>query len=326
MHHKNHNSRRGFVKRSLASLIGMTTAPMLKASNNPSTDKALPMVVSTWHNKKANEVAWKVLQSGGTALDAVEQGVKVVEANPDDRSVGLGGRPDRDGKVTLDAAIMDEKGNCGAVCFLQDILHPISVARKVMEETPHVMLAGEGARSFALAHGFEATNLLTDVSEKDWEKWKEHSEYKPIINIENHDTIGMLALDSSGNISGACTTSGLAYKISGRVGDSPIIGAGLYIDNEVGGAVATGLGESIMKTCGTFLVVELMRQGWNPTAACQEVVKRIVKKQPGYEDFQVGFLSLNKAGEVGAFGLHKGFSYGIQDMQFNEVRPSKSYL
>jgi N4-(beta-N-acetylglucosaminyl)-L-asparaginase len=211
-------------------------------------------VISTWKNGlQANEAAWDIIKTGGRALNAVEAGVKVVEADPEDMSVGYGGRPDRDGHVTLDACIMDENGNCGSVCALQHIKHPISVARKVMEDTPHIMLAGEGALQFALSKGFVKENLLTEKAKNEWQEWLlKTAQYAPVINIENHDTIGMLAIDQTGNISGACTTSGMAYKLHGRVGDSPIIGAGMYCDNEVGGAVATGTGELVMKTLGSF--------------------------------------------------------------------------
>uniref|UniRef100_UPI00259B4CFE isoaspartyl peptidase/L-asparaginase family protein n=1 Tax=uncultured Polaribacter sp. TaxID=174711 RepID=UPI00259B4CFE len=195
----------------------------------------------------------------------------------------------------------------------------ISVARKVMEDTPHVMLVGEGAEKFALEKGFKKENLLTEASKKAWEKWKEKSEYKPIINIENHDTIGMLAIDKKGNISGACTTSGLAYKMAGRVGDSPIIGGGLFVDNEVGGASATGLGEEVLKTVGSFLIVELMRQGKSPQEACEEAIGRIVNK-PGknFKDFQVGYIAVNKQGETGAYSIHEWFSYNIYKNKENK--------
>ena len=213
---------------------------------------------------------------------------------------------------------MDYYGNCGSVVYLKEIKHAISVARMVMEKTPHVMLAGEGAKKFAISKGFKKENLLTEKSKKDWIKWKENEEYKPIINIENHDTIGMLAIDKDQNISGGCTTSGLAYKMQGRVGDSPIIGSGLFIDNEVGGAVATGLGEEVLKTVGSFLVVELMRQGYSPTDACQIAVERIVKKpNSNYKNFQVGYIALNKQGETGTFSIQKGFSMTQYDEEGN---------
>ena len=213
---------------------------------------------------------------------------------------------------------MDYYGNCGSVVYLKEIKHAISVARMVMEKTPHVMLAGEGAKKFAISMGFKKENLLTEKSKKDWIKWKEDEEYKPIINIENHDTIGMLAIDKDQNISGGCTTSGLAYKMQGRVGDSPIIGSGLFIDNEVGGAVATGLGEEVLKTVGSFLVVELMRQGYSPGEACQIAVDRIVKKpNSNYKNFQVGYIALNKKGETGTFSIPKGFSMTQYDKDGN---------
>ncbi|MFM7823548.1 MAG: isoaspartyl peptidase/L-asparaginase family protein, partial [Bacteroidota bacterium] len=224
-----------------------------------------PIVISTWeHGLAANVGAWNVLSKGGRSLDAVEQGVRITESDPNVTTVGIGSAPDREGHVTLDACIMNENGDCGSVAAIENIVNPISVARMVMEKTPHVMLVGEGAQQFALANGFKKENLLTEKAEREWKEWLKTSQYKPIINIENHDTISMLAIDNAGNISGACTTSGLAYKMRGRLGDSPIIGAGLYLDNEVGGACATGLGETVIRQCGSFLVVELMRQGMDP--------------------------------------------------------------
>jgi isoaspartyl peptidase/L-asparaginase-like protein (Ntn-hydrolase superfamily) len=287
----------------------------------------IPMVISTWnHGYEANEAAWKVLESGGSAVDAVEQGVRVPEADPDNISVGYGGLPDRDGHVTLDACIMKGNGECGSVCFLENIKHPISVARLVMDKTPHVMLSGEGALQFALENGFVEEDLLTEKSKQAWKEWLKTSEYDPVINIENHDTIGMLAIDKNQHIAGACTTSGLAYKIHGRVGDSPVIGAGLYADDEVGAATATGMGELVLKTLGSFLLVELMRSGYSPQEACEEGIKRIVGKIPGYQDFQIGYLAVNKAGETGAYAIHKGFNYALfQDGEF-ELIDSDYYI
>ncbi|SHI31815.1 isoaspartyl peptidase/L-asparaginase family protein [Aquimarina spongiae] len=280
-------------------------------------DTVKPVVISTWnHGVPANEEAWKVLAAGGNALDAVELGVRTAEANPDIQTVGLGGFPDREGNVTLDACIMDHKSNCGAVSFLQHIKHPISVARKVMEKTPHIMLTGEGALQFALEQGFEKENLLTPASKKAYEDWLQKSNYKPIINIENHDTISMLALDQDGNLSGACTTSGAAWKMHGRVGDSPIIGAGLFLDNEVGAAAATGLGEAVIRTAGSAMVVELMRQGKSPYQACKEVVERIYNIHKNHSDLeylQVGFIALNKKGEYGSYCLRPGFNFAIKN-------------
>lgn len=276
-----------------------------------------PIVIATWNVQNATAKAWEVIQKNQSALDAVEQGCMVEEADVKNSTVGMGGLPDRDGHVTLDACVMDKDGNYGAVVNVQNITHVVSLAKKVMQETPHVILAGLGAEQFAYEQGFKKENLLTESSKKAWERWKEKSEYKPIINIENHDTIGMLAIDKNGDISGACTSSGLAYKMSGRVGDSAIIGSGLFIDNEVGGATASGLGEDILKTVGSFLIVELMRQGKSPQEACEEAVKRVVKKAgANYKNFQVGFIALNKKGETGAYCIHPGFSYTVyQDNQ-----------
>lgn len=287
----------------------------------------IPMVISTWnHGYEANEAAWKILEAGGSALDAVEAGVRVPEADPDNLSVGYGGLPDRDGHVTLDASIMKGSGECGSVTFLEHIKHPISVARLVMEKTPHVMLSGEGALRFALDNGFMKENLLTEKAKEAWEKWLEKSEYDPVINIENHDTIGMLAIDSSNHIAGACTTSGLAYKMHGRVGDSPVIGAGLYADDDIGAATATGMGELVLKTLGSFLMVELMRNGFSPQEACEEGIRRIVDKIPDYMDFQIGYLTVNKAGETGAYAIHKGFNYALfRDGKF-ELIDSDYYI
>lgn len=286
---------------------------------NPHSKKGTPIVIATWNpNVKATEAAWQKLQEGGSALDAVEAGARVPEADPNDTSVGYGGLPDRDGFVTLDACIMDQDGNAGSVTFLQGIKHPISVARLVMEKTSHVMLSGEGALQFALENGFQQENLLTENAKKAWEEWMQKNQYQPKINANNHDTIGILAIDKNGNISGACTTSGAAFKMHGRVGDSPILGAGMYVDNEVGGACATGQGEFMMKTLGSFLIVELMRQGRTPQEACEEAIGRIQKRYGATlpEGTQVGYLAINKAGEHGAYSLIKGFNYALyQDNQ-----------
>lgn len=314
--------RRKFIQKASVSSLGLLAASNLVAckTENQETkeDKSVisvaikPLVIATWNTPLAVETAAKILERGGSALEAVEEGCRIEEANEEGQSVGKGGLPDRDGNVTLDACIMDDKGNYGAVLCVKNIKHVISVARKVMEETPHVMLVGKGAEQFAVSQGFERENLLTEASKKAWEKWKETSEYKPIINIENHDTIGMLAIDKEGNISGACTTSGLAYKMAGRVGDSPIIGGGLFVDNEVGGAAATGLGEEVLKTVGSFLIVELMRQGKTPQEACEEAIARIVNKpNSDYKKFQVGYIAVNKQGETGAYSIHEWFSYNL---------------
>lgn len=298
-------SRRQFVTAGLVTPLAFN----LSQAQTPTR----PVVVSTWNfGQAANVEAWKILSSGGRALDAVEAGARVPEGDPRETSVGLGGLPDRDGRVTLDACIMDEFSNCGAVACLEHIVHPVSVARKVMEKTPHVFLTGDGALQFALANGFKKEKLLTKESERAWREWLKTSEYKPKANIENHDTIGIVALDRQSNVSGACTTSGMAYKMRGRVGDSPIIGAGLFVDNEVGAATSTGVGEEVIRIVGSHLVVELMRQGRSPQQACEEAVERIVKNQPvKSKDLQVGFLALNKQGETGAYALQKGFTYAV---------------
>ena len=322
-------NRRRFLK--YTALGSLFTGATLKAcaQAEPTGVSQKPVVVSTWKfGIQANEAAWKVLDGGGRALDAVEQGVRVVEEDPEETSVGIGGLPDREGNVTLDACIMDEKGDCGSVAYLQHIVNPISVARKVMEDTPHVMLVGDGALQFALEKGFPKTDLLTDKARTAWEKWKEKNTFEtPEINSENHDTIGMLALDQDGNLSGACTTSGAAYKLKGRVGDSPIIGAGMFVDNAVGGAVATGWGEAVIRVVGCHLTVEFMRQGHSPEEACRLATERVIEKNPDFESIQVGFLALNKKGEYGAYCIQSGFNFAAYDpTNGNQLIDAKSKL
>ncbi|WP_036382437.1 isoaspartyl peptidase/L-asparaginase family protein [Muricauda sp. MAR_2010_75] len=326
--------RRKFLKNSSLTTVGIVSASALtscKTENKteetvvPPTEPIKPIVVCTWNFHNATSKAWEVLSKGGNALDAVEQGVMVEEADETNETVGKGGRPDRDGNVTLDACIMDKDGNCGSVVYLQNIVHPVSVARKVMEETPHILLAGKGAEKFAYEQGFEKEDLLTESTRQQYQEWLKTSKYETTINIENHDTIGMLAIDANGDISGACTTSGMAYKVAGRVGDSPIIGAGLYVDNEVGGATATGVGEEVIRTVGSFLIVELMRQGKSPQEACEEGVKRIMKKNEGRKDFQIGFLAINKNGETGGYCVHPGFTYREYSEKGHENRQVKSF-
>lgn len=316
--------RRKFLKTSaLASAALLVNACSTdKPKTNTKVNK--PIVLSTWRfGIQANEAAWAILRKNGKALDAVEAGVMVPEGDPNERSVGYGGRPDRDGRITLDACIMDELSNIGSVAGLEFIKHPISVARAVMEKTPHVMLVGDGALQFALSQGFKKENLMVEESEKEWKEWLKKSEYKPIANIENHDTIGMIALDSKGNLSGACTTSGMAFKMHGRVGDSPIIGAGLYVDNEIGAATATGHGEEVIRIAGCHLVVELMRQGKSPQQACEEAVARVVKlmnlRKKDLKDIQVGFIALNKNGETGSYCVQSGFNYAVYDASGNRL-------
>lgn len=326
--------RRKFLKSAgIVSALAITGLPDLKAeikANKKTENNKVrkPVVISTWnHGLAANEGAWKILGKGGTALDAVEKGVMVTEDDLSNLSVGLGGLPDREGKVTLDASIMDHNGNCGGVAFLQRIKHPVSVARKVMEKTPHVLLVGAGAQKFALENGFKLeSEKLTPAAEKAYKEWLKKSDYHPKANIENHDTIGMVAMDANGNLSGSCTTSGLAYKMSGRVGDSPIIGAGMYVDNEIGAACATGLGETVLKICGSFLVVELMRQGLSPSEACKKAIERLITKSPNIKDVQVGFLAINKNGEHGSYAIQKGFNYALADESGNKLFDSDYHV
>ncbi len=328
------SNRREFLKQSVVVVPAISLLASC-AGDTKSTTPIKPIVISTWDSGLAvNKVAWEVLKTGGKAIDAVENGAISIE-NSINCCVGLGGNPDRDGYVTLDACIMDEKYNCGSVAFLQRIKNPISVARKVMEKSPHVILVGDGAYQFAIANGFKPeSGELSDDAKKQYEKWLETSEYKPIINIEqqqsqqplpkhaapaklengepNHDTMGLVALDNNGDLSGACTTSGMGFKMHGRVGDSPIIGSGLYVDNEVGAATSSGQGEEVIRICGTHLVVEYMRMGKSPEDACKLAVERLIRINPEKaKTYQVGFLALNKRGEYGAYAVQPGFSFSV---------------
>ena len=299
--------RRNFIFDIFSISLMSSLSTRLKAKNF--TFNPMVRSISTWKTTEANLKAGLLLDKGVDGLTAAVEGVAVEEENPKNTTVGFGGAPDRTGKVTLDACVMNHLGDCGAVVAVENIVNVARLAKDVMEKTPHVMLAGQGAQDFAISEGYKQTDLLTEKSKEDWKKWLESEEYKPIINIENHDTIGMLCLDKNNNISGACTTSGLAYKMRGRVGDSPIIGSGLFIDNKVGGAVATGLGEEVVKTVGSFLVVELMRQGKSPQEACEIAVKRIVSSNSQENKFQVAYIAMNKNGDVGSYSIEPGFTY-----------------
>ena len=326
--------RRKFLHSSLLSSFFISIGKPEWATENTAEVLDQPVVISTWDaGIAANKGAWEILGKGGRALDAVEAGVKVTESSLN-CCVGLGANPDRDGYVTLDACIMDEFSNCGSVAFLERIKHPISVARRVMEKTPHVMLVGSGAQQFAVAEGFPLEpQQLSESAEKTYKDWLKKSEYKPVVNIENkqsaghgpfapqyldngelnHDTIGMIAMDAKGQLSGSCTTSGMGFKMRGRLGDSPIIGAGLFVDNEVGAATATGQGEDVIRIAGSHTVVELMRQGLSPEEACKQAVQRILRiKKEKAKDIQIGFIAINKKGEYGGYALQKGFSYAVK--------------
>lgn len=348
-------NRRKFIRASALTGLATTLGSEITGAGPGAGVKGKPIVISTWGaNVKANASAWEILGTGGRALDAVVQGVQVPEGDPNDSSVGYGGLPDRDGKVTLDSCVMDEQGNCGSVMAIEHIMHPVLVARMVMEKTPHVQLVGEGALSFALEMGFKKENLLTESAEKAWKEWLKRSQYDPMRTIKdlekktekdknedapnpvaqawpaadlNHDTIGMVALDTNGNLGGACTTSGMAFKMRGRVGDSPIIGAGLFVDNEVGAASATGLGEEVVKICGAHTIIEAMRRGLSPELACREAIRRIVKNNgEKAKDVQVGFLAINNKGQHGGFAVLKNFSYCVTTMEGTTVVQAKSWF
>lgn len=325
--------RRKFIRNTAAGTVGATFAMSTfscadnkNTTKNPSEDKNpmntkvpnLPIAICTWQFTEANKMAGEALEAGKLALDAAIEGVSVEEQNLKNTTVGKGGAPDREGNVTLDACVMNTNGDCGAVMAVSNTSHVAALARNVMENTPHVILVGEGAEEFAIREGFKTEDLLTAASKKAWQEWLKSPEYKPLINIENHDTIGMLTMDKNGDIAGVCTTSGLSYKMKGRVGDSPIIGSGLFLDNQIGGAVATGMGEEVVKTVGSFLIVELMRNGMSPQAACEEAIQRIVSKNENYKDFQIAYIAMNKAGETGAYCIHEGFTMMKYQNKINE--------
>jgi N4-(beta-N-acetylglucosaminyl)-L-asparaginase len=313
------HDRRQFLKLGSLGAVALVTACSSGDADAPAEQPTIsagtgPLVLSTWrHGMAANDKAWTVLQAGGSVLDAVEQGVAVVESDLTNRSVGLGGNPDRDGRVTLDACIQDHEGRAGAVAFVQRFEHPVSIARAIMERTPHVMLVGAGAEQWAAQNGFTPRDVEIPEVRQAWLEWLKTSDYKPIVNVENHDTIGMVAMDAQGRLAGSCTTSGMAYKIHGRVGDSPIIGAGLFVDGEVGAATATGVGELMIRTAASHTVVELMRQGRTATEACREAVQRILRKVPDTSNMQVGLLAIRKDGDHGGWSHYKGFDRAVYD-------------
>ena len=311
--------RRKFIK-SLSSL-GISL-PLLKAKSftNTAQNKKMnnPIILCSRGKDWAEDVlkpGWDILRKNGSLLDAIEKSANVTELDPRDTSVGYGGLPNEDGVVQLDASIMyGPNHNCGSVAALEGIKTPSSVARLVMERTDHIHLVAEGAQNFARMHGFKIENLLTESTRKIWVKWKENlsdkDDYFPPAD-GNYDqerttgTINILAVDKNSDIAGITTTSGLAWKIPGRVGDSPIIGAGLYLDNEVGAVAATGRGEEMIRSCGSFLGVELMRNGRSPQEACEDVCKRIIDINggPSKVDFNDKIVALSKSGEVGCAAI-----------------------
>jgi len=313
------------TRRSVLAATPLAAIPLAALATTASAQSAPAVMISTWDfGAAANAAGVARRQAGGSALDMVEAGGRVAEADESNSSVGLGGLPDRDGRVTLDACIMGWNGDIGAVCALEDVVHAVSVARAVMEKTPHTMLVGEGARTFAVDQGFPTQNLLTPRAEAAWRDWLKTAEYAPRINSENtdwrsmpggpgnHDTIGLIAIGADGHMGGACTTSGMAFKMRGRVGDSPLIGAGLYVDDEVGGATATGVGEDVVRVAGSHAVVEAMRHGMDPTAACRSVIERLARlRGTKVAASQVALLALDKQGRAGAFALQPGFTYAV---------------
>lgn len=331
-------NRKSFLK-----LISFTTVGGLFSSCVESQKTAAangPIMISTWQDGlSTNKQGWSILkEKTGSALDAIEAGGRWIE-DQTNCCVGLGGNPDREGIVTLDACVMDHTYGCGGVAALERIKHPISVARQVMEKTPHVLLVGAGAQQFALeqGHTLEPQTLSKEAAET-YRTWLTEKKYQPVINIENsvpkrlpngdfnHDTMAMLALDQQGHLAGGVTTSGMGFKMRGRVGDSPIIGAGLYVDGQVGAATSSGVGEEVIRNVGSYLIVELMRQGRSPYEACKEAVMRIIeRKQNKAKDIQVGFVALNKDGGYGAYAIQPGFQYAIKTQDQDQLHDVESY-
>ncbi len=334
-------NRRSFLKNSLIAGTGLTLVPEAwrKLHAEPSKGSAKPahpVVISSANGKRTTARAMELLKQSADPLDAVIAGVNIVENDPEDITVGYGGLPNEAGVVQLDASVMHgPTHNAGAVACLEGIKNPSKVAQIVMERTDHVLLVGKGAQDFARMHGFKVEDLLTDKARKIWLRWKENlskdddwlstevKEYGEEIRIyrENHGTINCCALDANGDLAGVTTTSGLPYKIPGRVGDSPIIGAGLYVDNQVGAAGSTGRGEANLKNLSCFLVVEFMRQGKSPTDACLEVCQRIADhtklsyllKKEGLPNFNVKFYAVNKKGEYGGGAILNGGKMWVYD-------------
>ena len=315
-------SRRRFVGGATLGLLGATTLSKTRGADPEPRTGDLPLIVSTWpFGKPSNEEALKVLSQGGSILDAVEQGINLAESTSPDQSVGLGGKPNAAGVVQLDACIMFGPGHKGgSVAGLEGIRHPISVARRVMEKTKHVMLVGEGARMFAIEEGLES--IPVDTRER-YEKWKKERAKTSTQKSSTHDTIALLVVGADGNIAGGCSTSGLSGKLPGRVGDSPILGSGLYVDNEVGAAGATGIGENVMRYCATFRIVEYMRQGLTPDEACLETIRQIARVDPkSIAELSINFIALDKHARYGAAGTDRNFQFAVTTKGNSRVLPN----
>lgn len=317
-------TRRTFLNQTALGVLAASAASVGRSAESNVEKGEVPLVVSTWNfGKAANEAALKVLTDGGSLLDAVEQGIWVTES-AGNGSVGLSGGPNAAGVVQLDACIMNGPDHkAGSVAALEGVRHPISAARRVMEKTRHVMLVGEGARMFAEEEGLETVPINSKERYEEWRKKRaaaqdKGGDQKP----KGHDTIALLVLAKDGNIAGGCSTSGLGGKLPGRVGDSPILGSGLYVDNEVGAAGATGLGENVMRYCASFMIVELMRQGMAPHEACMQVIQRIIRTEPKGKNLSINFVALNKQGLYGAAGTDRGFQYSVTTPGSSRVLPN----
>ena len=316
-------------RRTFLSTAAAATATGLVAGGHVSADSMMssaepiaadgPVFVSTWaFGQVANETGMRSLTADGSLLDAIEMGIRAIESDASYHSVGFGGTPNADGVVQLDACIMDHRYNAGSVAAIEEIAHPISVARMVMERTKHVMLAGAGARKFALEQGMEAIAMLTEDRRQKWETWLKTQEEMSLD--ESHDTIALVARSADGTLSGGCSTSGWGYKLAGRVGDSPIIGSGLYVDGQVGAAGATGLGENVMRYCGSFLVVDLMARGASPQEACIETVLTMGRKDPlPLKEMSLNFVAVDRHGRHGGAGSDAGFQYSVTTREGSQV-------
>ncbi len=315
-------SRRSFLVTAGAAL-GATQLSTRAGTTLPVAElvSPAPVVVSTWpFGKASNDKALQLLTSGASGLDAVEKGINVTEGDPTNHWVGLSGYPNAEGFTQLDACIMSGPGHqAGSVAALEGFRYPISVARRVMETTKHVMLVGNGAMSFAAKHGFERGPKVSPQMQKEWREWKKETERPQKSHKPGHDTIALVLLAPDGNLYGGCSTSGLKYKTYGRVGDSPIIGSGLYVDNEIGAAGATGTGENVMRYCGSFMVVEYIRQGLHPQEACVETLKRIARMDPKGFKLDINFLAVDRQGRFGAAGLSPDYEYSVACKKFSQV-------